>query len=130
MRIEAKKGLAIYTIQYSPARLLMFLPKKRGIGWVLHPFGGHYANELYERFRDKTSHIVGEIVDCDGFVEINAKYHTQKRLSSIHDAAGSRIETDKWANEIIAILQSLTEDRISSFDRVSYRDYWDTVIGR
>ena len=48
----------------------ILIPKKRGVGYLKSPFGGHYAGEKYKEFCSLNLTYAGDAFDIDGYLSI------------------------------------------------------------
>ena len=49
----------------------ILVPKKRGIGYLKSPFGGHHCNKHYFEFTSLNLTYVGDCCDIDGYLSID-----------------------------------------------------------
>ena len=54
----------------------ILIPKRRGVGYLKAPFGGHHCNDAYRAF---TSEIQSDCFDIDGYLFVGTSYNWQSQ---------------------------------------------------
>ena len=91
-----------------------FIPKRKGIGFLKSPLGGHHANEFYHEFMDTDIDGVkyNEVFDVDGYLSIGLPYETTER---------------ECATEELTICLSEIFTHISEWREISKKEWWDII---